>query len=183
MNKFNILDAKIVSESSIQQEIFRVQFGEKVLNIPRPVMIGLAIFVNNSHCNGSALSVLEYGNYQFYIPEHLEYNRFIELKPFYKFMLDAGYSILTKTYIRDYSKLESFYRARGFRVPQPFDGYQTRVVLTAPLTKELASYKLDIEQKLLRDDLLKIYNQLSVVPSSTISNIEPEYGIRQYMEG
>ncbi|EIF4796164.1 hypothetical protein LFN83_004933 [Salmonella enterica subsp. enterica serovar Infantis] len=47
----------------------------------------------------------------------------------------------------------------------------------------MASYKLDIEQKLLRDDLLKIYNQLSVVPSSTVSNIEPEYGIRQYMEG
>ncbi|MCU6405769.1 hypothetical protein KW817_22615, partial [Enterobacter quasiroggenkampii] len=68
MNKFNILDAKIVSESSIQQEIFRVQFGEKVLNIPRPVMIGLAIFVNNSHCNGAVLSVLEYGDYQFYIP-------------------------------------------------------------------------------------------------------------------
>lgn len=183
MNKFNILDAEVVSETSLQQEIFRIQFGDKTLIVPRPVMIGLAIFINCAHCNGSQLSSLTYNNYEFYIPEHLEYDRFIALRPFYKFMLDAGYSTLTKTYIRDYSKLETFYRRRGYRVPEPIDGFQTRVVLLKPLEKELACYKLDIEQKLLREDLLNLYNQLSVVPKNTVENILPDYGIRQYQEG
>ena len=53
MNKFNILDAEVVSETSLQQEIFRIQFGDKTLIVPRPVMIGLAIFINCVHCNGS----------------------------------------------------------------------------------------------------------------------------------
>ena len=75
------------------------------------------------------------------------------------------------------------YRRRSYRVPEPIDGFQTRVVLLKPLEKELACYKLDIEQKLLREDLLNLYNQLSVVPKATVENILPDYGIRQYQEG
>lgn len=125
--------------------------------VPRPVMVGLATFVHIAYGGCAEKTVLTYDGFQFSIPGPIDYQTFLSLRGFYKYLTDAGLERMSKVFIRDYSKIEHFYRRKQERVPVEIDGFQTRMVVK-PHTPKLIECFLDIEQRSNRTDLLSQHN-------------------------
>ncbi|AFQ96785.1 hypothetical protein G173_gp240 [Erwinia phage phiEaH2] len=160
MRTINLQDVKDIDATSTplmnELSILTMSNGEEIV-IPRPVMLGLALFVHAAYGAASKKSILNYDGYQFVIPDRLDYQPFIDLQMFYKYLISAGLSHMSKVYIRDYSRIEHFYRRKQERVPVEVDGYQTRLIMK-PHSFELLECELDIEQHQLRNDLMRGYN-------------------------
>lgn len=161
MRRINLLDVKTIEAGKSTPlmsdvSVLVMKDGETV-TVPRPVMIGLALFVHKAYGATSLVSTLTYDSYQFHIPERLEYQAFLDLSLFYKYLKDAGLDMMSKVYIRDYSQFEHFYRRKNERVPVEVDGYQTRLIMK-PHSFDAMECELDIEQRQLRPDLMRGYN-------------------------
>lgn len=160
MNFVNLLNVKDIRSQStpLNSEVsILVMIDGEEITVPRPVMLGLANFIHVAYGAASAKSLLDYDSYRFEILERVEYDQFITLQPFYKYLTDAGLSRMSKVYIRDYSQIEHFYRRKQERVPVEIDGFQTRLIMK-PHNFELMECGLDIEQRQLRPDLMRGYN-------------------------
>ncbi len=175
MRKINLLAVKeIRSPNSTplmsDASVLVMQNGDTV-TVPRPVMIGLALFVHKAYGSTSLISTLTYDSCQFYISGRLEYQTFLDLSLFYKYLKDAGMDIMSKVYIRNYSMFEHFYRRKNERVPVEVDGYQTRLIMK-PHSFEAMECELDIEQHQLRNDLMRG----SYIGTSEVVGLSPRPG-------
>ncbi|QXO09493.1 hypothetical protein pEaSNUABM11_00069 [Erwinia phage pEa_SNUABM_11] len=139
-------------------KVFTLHFSHApALQVPRPVMLGIASFVQACYERKTERAELHYNSRTFTLDTLCDYTTYLRLQPLYKWAIDSGMDYMHKCASRDYSKLEHFFRAHVARVPELMDGYITVVTERCYDLKDMV-FSLDIEQRLTNDTLLDDVN-------------------------
>ncbi|EPR5306043.1 hypothetical protein ACU6MQ_001671 [Salmonella enterica subsp. enterica serovar Newport] len=181
MKRVNLKDIISVSNdksSPLWDEVTTLQFSTSVMSIPRPVMIGLGVFVLECDRRSAGTHILTYGGYEFVVESELNKHCSEGIIGLWKYLIDAGLSDMSKVCSHDYGKLEHFVRRNGERVPVTIDGYQTKMV-TAPYSAEGIRATLYIRQTLVRDDLL---DEAEQTLHGRVVNLAPSYDAQRMVQ-
>lgn len=155
INLLNVKEVKCQASSPLWAPISTLITSTDMVAVPRPVMMGLAVFVLCADKHVAKKKSLVYGNCEFYINEEFNKNDHPELEGLWKYLLDAGLEPMSKVCSHDYTKVEHFARRKNERLPVEIEGFQSKVVVDPGAVGELKS-SLWIRQTLVREDLMFI---------------------------
>ncbi|HHS7556392.1 TPA: hypothetical protein ACTPQ1_004684 [Salmonella enterica] len=156
MNRYNLLEVTEVrcpKSSPLWTPVTTLFLPRDVVEIPKPVMIGLGIFILHADKHIAKQKSVKYGGYEFYINDDFNKNDHPQLEGLWKYLLDAGLEPMSKVCSHDYTKMEHFVRRKNERLPVEIDGFQTKLVVEPGATDVLKS-AMWIRQTLVRDDLM-----------------------------
>lgn len=153
-NLLSVIDVTGNTANLRDAKVFELHFEHQApLRVPRPVMLGIASFVQACYARKTESATLHYNSRAFTLGQICDFDTYVRLQPLYKWAIDAGMEYMHKTASRDYSKFEHFYRKHVARVPEVIDGYLT-VVTELCFDKTNMEMALDIEQRLMNETLL-----------------------------
>ncbi|AXF51199.1 hypothetical protein WELLINGTON_69 [Erwinia phage Wellington] len=153
-NLLSVIDVTGNTANLSDAKVFELHFEHQApLRVPRPVMLGIASFVQACYARNTEHATLHYNSRTFTLGQKCDFDTYKRLQPLYKWAIAAGMEYMHKTASRDYSKFEHFYRKHVARVPEVMDGYLT-VVTEVCFDKADMQMVLDIEQRMMNEHLL-----------------------------
>lgn len=161
MKRINLLDVTDITNqksSPLWEQFTTIATSEMTLEIPRPVMVGLGVFVLMAEQCVQPECVLRYDGYEFYTAESFNKHQSPGVVKLWKYLTDAGLEYMSKVCSHDYTAIEHFVRRKGERIPIEIDGFQTKVIVNPRETSRVDS-ELFIRQTLQRGDLMRLANR------------------------
>lgn len=152
-------------------QVFEIHFEHAPsIKVPRPVMLGIATFVQACYHRKTESASLHYNSRTFTLDTKCDYASLLRLQPLYKWALDSGMEYMHKCASRDYSKFEHFYRKHIARVPELMDGFITVITERSYDVSDMV-FSLDIEQHYINDTLLDAVNGAVAARDVTVARL------------